>query len=95
MAGRGHGEGGTSGHWASDTTVENPHGRGTYVMALEYHPREDLAVTAGENGSFNLWGLKRNTSTVESLAATAAGVEGGGKGDDNPKTHWACTLSVR
>lgn len=81
--------------------MENPHGIGTGVLALAYHPRNDVAVTAAQDGAFNLWGVKRNASTVETLAATARGGAEGGGGkaragaeEDVPKTHWACTLSV-
>lgn len=93
--------GGIAKHWASDTTVENPHGLGTHVTALEYDPRRNVAVSAGEDGAFKLWGMKRNASTVETLAATAAAaaavVRGGrgGKREEVSETHWACTLSVR
>lgn len=85
---------GSLGHWASDTTVENPHGFGKAVTALEYHPTDDVAVTASEDGAFNLWGLRRTAATVESLAA-----RGGSRGPDaageQRATHWACSLSVR
>lgn len=65
------------------------------VAALEYHPREDVVVTAGKlDGGFNLWGLRRTENALESLAA-AAKSGGDGKGQSTPAVHWACSLSVR
>eukprot|EP00903_Cladosiphon_okamuranus_P017264 g15909.t1 len=93
------GGGGTLGHWAPDTAVENPHGPGNAVAALEYHPREDVVVTAGsQDGSFNLWGLRRSENALESLAATSkSGGSGEHKGQEAQAVavHWACSLSVR
>lgn len=87
---------GTVGHWAADTSVDNPHGLGGVVSALEYHPKEDVAVTTAEDGGFKLWGLKRSTAAVESIAAAANTREGGGAGEGArvAPAHWACTLSV-
>lgn len=91
---------GTWGHWAADTSVDNPHGPGNHVAALEYHPKEDVAVSAASgDGSFNLWGLRRSAAIVNSLAADkrrAGGEEKeAGKPEKAPSTHWACSLSVR
>ncbi|CAN0325433.1 unnamed protein product, partial [Laminaria digitata] len=101
--GGGSGGGGTVGHWAADTSVDNPHGLGVggSVSALEYHPREDVAVTTAEDGGFKLWGLKRPDAAVDSIAAAAnarGGGGGGGEGEGEEArvapVHWACTLSV-
>ena len=105
---RGNVSGGTFGHWAPDTSVDNPHGPGKALSALEYHPREDVVVTAGEDGGFNLWGLKKSADLGGFLAAMepsssssrAVGqrrvVEGvDGKEESAVQNyHWACSLSV-
>lgn len=74
------------------------------VVALEYHPREDVVVTAGRrDGGFNLWGLRKTENALESLAAAAksgggGGSRGGGGGEGagtQAAVHWACSLSVR
>lgn len=66
------------------------------MAALEYHPREDVVVTAGNrDGGFNLWGLRRSENALESLAATSKSGGGGErKGQDTQAAHWACSLSV-
>ena len=66
------------------------------VAAMEYHPREDVVVTAGkQDGGFNLWGLRRTENALESLAATSKSGGGGeGKGHGTQAVHWACSLSV-
>ncbi|CBJ32024.1 expressed unknown protein [Ectocarpus siliculosus] len=88
--------GGTSGHWAADTSVENPHGAGNAVAALEYHPRENVVVTAGkQDGGFNLWGLRRTDNALESLAAAKGGGGVRAEGEGEQAVHWACSLSVR
>lgn len=67
---------------------------------MEYHPREDVVVTAGkQDGGFNLWGLRRSQNAIESLAAAAtrgSGGRGGGgsNGGEKQPVHWACSLSV-
>lgn len=91
--------GGTWGHWAPDTSVDNPHGPGKALSALEYHPGEDVVVTAGEDGEFNLWGLKRSADVERSLVAhpySSGGTGGKAKerGGEEPAVHWACSLSV-
>lgn len=68
------------------------------VVALEYHPKEDVVATAAEqDGAFNLWGLRRTNTALESLAAAATKAGGGGggeRGEGTPEVHWACSLSV-
>lgn len=90
---KGDSSGGTWGHWAPDTSVDNPHGPGKVLSALEYHPGEDVVVTAGEDGAFNLWGLKSSAEAERSLAAHPYS-PGGGKAKEEPAVHWACSLSV-
>lgn len=90
--GREGGRGGTSGHWAADTSVDDPHGPRKAVSALEYHPSENVVVTAAEDGGFNLWGLRRSDAVVESIAA---GGGDGARGGGAASSHWACSLSVR
>lgn len=94
---KGASSGGTWGHWAPDTSVDNPHGVGKRLSALEYHPGDDVVVTAGEDGEFNLWGLKRSADAERPLVAhpySSGGGGGRGKVKEEPAVHWACSLSV-